>query len=65
MELKNKSFEIKKTFGMGVLMKLTKKNVSGIEISTIGDRFISNVSRNEMADAVDFTIKSHNIKLKV
>ncbi len=59
-----KSFHIKKTFGLGVLMKLTKKNVGGIEITTEGDRFVSNVSRNTLKDAVEITIAKHNIHVK-
>lgn len=61
----SKSFKIKKTFGLGVLMKLTKKNVPGIEITTVGDRFISNVSPNRLKNAVEHTLKSHNIRVKV
>ncbi len=59
-----KSFQIKKTFGLGVLMKLTKKNVGGIEITTVGDHFVSNVSPNTLKDAVEKTIAKHNIRVK-
>ena len=65
MNKENKKFEIKRTFGLGVLLKLTKKNVNGIEISTDGNNFTSNVSRNEMNKAVETTIKAHNIRLKI
>jgi hypothetical protein len=58
----NKSF--KKTFGVGVLMKLTKKNVPGIKIKTVGDSFVSNVSPNKLKDAVEKTLMSHNIRVK-
>ncbi len=61
----NNNFEIKKTFGLGVLLKLTKKNVPGIKISTKGNKFISNVSLNELSDAVNATMKTHNIRLKI
>ncbi len=59
-----KSFHIKKTFGLGVLMKLTKKNVEGIEITTVGDQFVSNVSRNTLKNAVENTIAKHNIQVR-
>lgn len=65
MNTDNKKFEIKKTFGLGVLLKLTKKNVEGIEITTNGDKFTSNVSLNELSKAVETTIKAHNIHLKI
>ncbi len=65
MNKNNKTFEIKKTFGLGVLLKLTKKNVPGIEISTIGNKFTSNVSLNELNKAVETTIKAHNIRLTI
>jgi len=65
MNTDNKKFEIKKTFGLGVLLKLTKKNIKGIEITTNGDKFTSNVSLNELSKAVETTIKAHNIQLKI
>jgi hypothetical protein len=65
MNTDNKTFAIRKSFGMGVLLKLTKKNVAGIEISTHGNNFTSNVSLNELSDAVETTIKAHNIRLKL
>jgi hypothetical protein len=65
MDKDKKNFEIKKTFGLGVLLKLTKKNIKGIEISTHGDNFKSNVSLNELNKAVETIIKAHNIRLKI
>ncbi len=64
MENSEKNFEIKKTFGLGVLLKLTKKNVQGIEISSQGNKFVSNVSVDRLTQAVEATLKSHNITLK-
>ncbi len=60
-----KPFEIAKSFGLAVLLKLTKTNCRGIEISSDGDTFTSNVSLNKMTEAVNATLKSHNIHLKV
>ncbi|MBA3010186.1 MAG: hypothetical protein KKF12_03310 [Proteobacteria bacterium] len=60
-----KLFEIKKTFGLGVLLKLTKKNIPGIEITTTGNKFTSNVTLDEMSNAVNATMKTHNIRLKI
>lgn len=60
-----KTFEVPKTFGLGVLLKLTKKNFQEIEISSNGDKFTANVPLDRLSDAVDATIKAHNINLKV
>ncbi|OGR23845.1 MAG: hypothetical protein A2277_20230 [Desulfobacterales bacterium RIFOXYA12_FULL_46_15] len=65
MKNAEKPFEIPKTFGLGVLLKLTKNNFRGIEISSDGKTFTSNVTLNKMTEAVNATIKSHNIQLKV
>lgn len=61
----NKPFEVEKTFGLGVLLKLTQKNTSGIEISTKGNKFTSNLSLSEMNDAVHRIMQTHNIRLKI
>lgn len=65
MSKPDKPFEAEKTFGMGVLLKLTKKSVNGVEICSEGDKFTSNMSLTELSDAVDSTLKAHNIRLKV
>lgn len=65
MTYENRPFEVEKTFGMGVLLKLTKKNVDGVEISTDGEKFTSNLTFDELSQAVDTTLRSHNIQLKV
>ena len=65
MMVDNKSLNIKKTFGLGVLMKLTKKNIPGITIDTVGDRLISNVSLDHLKNAVEQTMTSHNIRVKI
>jgi len=62
--MKNTNFEIKKTFGLGVLLKLTKTNVQDIKIATDGNKFVSNVNIARLSQAVDITIKKHNITLK-
>lgn len=60
-----KPFEAPKTFGLSVLLKLTKKSIRGIEISSDGEKFTSNVPMNKLTDAVNATIKAHNINLKI
>ncbi len=65
MSKKEEPFEVEKTFGLGVLLKLTKMNVTGIKILTKGNKFTSNVTLNRVTDAVNSTIKKHNIKLKI
>ena len=59
-----KPFEITKTFGLGVLLKLTKTNVGGIEIKEKQGKLTANVSTSELIKAVDATIEGHNIKLQ-
>lgn len=61
----NQPFEVEKSFGLGVLLKLTKKNLKGVDISTQGNKFISNLSRNEMNDAVNRVMRTHNIRIKL
>lgn len=65
MRENEKLFELKKTFGLGVLLKLTKKNATGIEISTIGNKFTSNIPLNELSSVVDSIMEIHNIRLKI
>ena len=65
MSVKDKPFEVEKTFGLGVLLKLTKKNLKGVEISTSGNKFKSNLSREELDDAVTRIMETHNIRLKI
>jgi hypothetical protein len=65
MQFDEKFLNIKKTFGLGVLMKLTQKSVPGIEINTVGDRLISNVSLTRLKEAVEKTMTSHNIRVKI
>lgn len=65
MEKEDKPFEAEKSFGLGVLLKLTQKNTKGVEISSIGDKFTSNLSLNELSDAVQRIMETHNIRLKI
>ena len=60
----HKPLDIERSFGLGVLLKLTKKNTAGIEITTDGRRFSSNVSVGELSKAVDTVLETHNIKIK-
>lgn len=65
MENLEKPFEVTKTFGLGVLLKLTKNSVQGIEISSNGKTFTSNVTLGKMTEAVNATLQTHHIQLKV
>ncbi|HCY87583.1 MAG TPA: hypothetical protein DHV36_20785 [Desulfobacteraceae bacterium] len=65
MSHRNKPFEVEKTFGLGVLLKLTKKNIQGVDISTTGSKFTSSLSLDEVNTAVDRIMKAHNIRLKI
>ncbi|MCG8531263.1 MAG: hypothetical protein MI749_11415 [Desulfovibrionales bacterium] len=64
MEKKNNTFQIKRTFGLGVLLKLTKTNVQGLNISTDGVNFIADRNLDQMTQAVEATLAQHNIALK-
>ncbi len=55
---------MERSFGLGVLLKLTKKNIKGIEISTDGDHFSSNIPLSELSTAVDTVLEIHNIRLE-
>ena len=65
MSYGEKPFKVEKSFGMGVLLKLTKKSIHGVEISSDGEQFTSNMTLTELSDAVDTTLKTHNIQLKI
>jgi hypothetical protein len=61
----NQPFEVVKTFGLSVLLKLTKMNIKDLEFQTMGDKFTSNVPLSQVTDAVNATIEKHNIQLKL
>ncbi|MFA5906541.1 MAG: hypothetical protein WC836_21615 [Desulfobacula sp.] len=65
MTNEERPFEIPKSFGLGVLLKLTKNNCPDIKIISNGKTFSSNVTVGKMTEAVNATIESHNIHLKV
>ena len=65
MNASDKPFEVEKSFGMGVLLKLTKKNVSGVEIFSDGEKYTANMSQGELTSVVDSTLELHNIRLKI
>jgi hypothetical protein len=60
-----KSFSVKKTFGLSVLLKLTRKSIAGIEIFEKNGRYTSNLGPEEMNKAVTMTMEAHNIALKI
>lgn len=64
MDSNKKIFEVKKTFGLSVLLKLTRKTIDGVEISETNGKYRSNLDIDEMNRAVTRTIDSHNIQLK-
>ncbi len=65
MDSTKELFEVKKTFGLSVLLKLTRKNIDGIEINEVGGKYRSNLTPAQMNQAVTSTLASHNIHLKV
>ncbi len=65
MSAPENTYNIERSFGMGVLLKLTKTSANGIKITTDGRQFSSNVSLNELSQAVDSVLEAHNIRLKI
>ena len=65
MDNNKKIFEVKKTFGLSVLLKLTRKTIDGIEISEMDGKYRSNLDFDKMNQAVTRTMASHNIQLKI
>lgn len=65
MNSNKKLFEVKKTFGVSVLLKLTRKTIDGIMISESDGKYRSNLDLDEMNKAVTSTMASHNIQLKI
>lgn len=65
MDSNKKIFEVKKTFGLSVLLKLTRKTIDGIVISEMDGKYRSNLNLDEMNRAVTRTMASHNIQLKI
>ncbi len=65
MSTPKKDFNVKKTFGLSVLLKLTRKSVDGIEISECNGRYTSNLGLEEMNKAVTTTMEAHNINLRI
>lgn len=65
MNTSKKNFNAKKTFGLSVLLKLTRKNIDGIEISESNGRYTSNLGMEEMSKAVATTMEAHNINLRI
>ncbi len=63
--MKKKDFNAKKTFGLSVLLKLTRKSVDGVEISESNGRYTSNLGMEELNSAVTKTMKAHNISLRL
>ena len=63
--MEKKNFDVKKTFGLSVMLKLTRKSVEGIEISESNGRYRSNLGIDEMARAVTRTMETHNINLRL
>lgn len=65
MNTNDRPFEVKKTFGLSVLLKLTRKSIDGVEISEANGKYVSNLNLDEMNRAVTTTMEAHNINLKV
>ncbi|MCG8563976.1 MAG: hypothetical protein MI747_02740 [Desulfobacterales bacterium] len=64
MENKTNHFQIRRTFGLGVLLKLTKTHARDLTISTDGVNFISDKNQGQLTRRVEATLAKHNIVLK-
>lgn len=64
METSSNPYKIKKTFGLSVLLKLTRQNIKDIKIMEDNGSYTSNLDLAELSRAVDRTIQTHNIRLK-
>ena len=64
--MSNKSFvfKMKKNYGLGVLLKLTKTYIRGIKICEEDGQWASNVGMSELCHAMEITARAHNIKVK-
>lgn len=65
MKDEKENFEVKKTFGIDVLLKITKSNINGIDIKETDGKCISNLSPREMDKAVTQTMADFDISLKI
>lgn len=65
MKEKAKKYNIKRTFGMDVLLKLTKTKVHGLKVLECGGKYTFNISAEELSKAVYGTLVSYNICLLV
>ena len=63
--MKEKPFDAKKTFGLSVLLKLTRKSVDGVKICEANGRYTSNLGMDELNLAVAKTMAAHNINLRL
>lgn len=66
MTFKLKLFKVKKTFGVDVLLKLTKANKNyDIETYENFGNYTFNVSEDELSKTVNETLENHSIYLTV
>ena len=65
METKVRPFNVNKTFGIDVLLKLTKARLTNIEAFEDGGKYTFNVSAEELNRAINETLLNHNISLLV
>ena len=58
-------FEVKKTFGIDVLLKLMKTDNNDLKIFEKAGSYRFDISMKELINKADFTLKYHNIYLRV
>jgi len=57
-------FEIEKSFGVDVLLKLAKTGSNGLEILENDGKYTFNMSKNKLSRVVDYTLENYNITLE-
>jgi len=63
MDKKIQKFEIKKSFGIAVLLKLAKTDTNGMQVLENDRKYTFNISKNNLSQVVDNVLGKYNITL--
>ena len=63
MDKKTDKFEIKKSFGVAVLLKLAKTETTGMQVQENDRKYTFNISKNNLNQVVDNVLRNYNITL--
>ncbi len=59
------ALEMNKSYGLAILLKLTKTYIRGIEVCEHNGRWATNVGRKELCYAMDMTVRDHHINVRI